>query len=978
MNILVLKGYNNYFNRIIKMQDSIQSYKNNSSSYLNLTNINFNPNDGVATELVLGTGELGSFLDFEKTKAADYLVCYTSTTVEEVTTDTIESRWFILEINRTRGGQYKLALRRDVIADNYNETITAPIYLEKGYIKNTTNPLLYNSEGLKLNQIKQYEVSLQDETKTGWIVGYIPNNWSGATVKPKVIVPANADFTCAGLSNWEYYPYCEQNPDYKPCWGDNWHRDLMIKFKGHYTSNSKQYWGKNWIRWTEYNTGWNGEASPWVQATTTQQNTAPDWWNTWSNFIIYGNGDTYISTADQKRLISNLPGNATFENLVNAAVCEMFNVNRGDKDYIMSMNGKTLYDSVSGLFYRIRTVFPTPYNWAGTISKFCSTSGTYQSQLITYVNNNIVRTGFGSCNVLGNIGDGDVGVVATQNFVGIVLEQNAIDTQCTIDTQRAHLQDAPYDMFCIPYSDTLKLYDGTDTFTCNKAVALSMATAIGEEGGSGSVYDVQLLPYCPVRELINRSSNPADTIDITTVSYDLITQETTGTKLSAVIWSPRSTFSFDINELHDINYCKFRAPYTSLGSTTIPTKKYLVLKDLPTTITERRAVNTPSAANNIVCYKVDKTTGSIIEDLGRFNCIQMEPSINVLQVYTYGHYMSPEIDMGLAAYNNSNWYLMFYIDGPSYGSQNMALLCESVKYPSQYYYEVDLSTPMEAKLTNECNLYRLSAGNQSSLFEFSPAKSFGFNGYKVDCTYKPFQPWIHIIPNLGGLYGDQFVSIDDSRGLICGGDYSVTQLTNTWATYKLQNSTYQEMFDREIKHMDVENSIQEQQGWFQAVTGVIGGGVAGGVAGAKGGVAGAIAGAVIGTGASYTGAVMDIQNMYKMQYENKDYKTDMYNYSLRNMQAIPSGLSKTSAFVYNTRIWPFLEVFTCTETEREAMKDKLTYDGMTIMAIGKLMDYLDPEEKHFWRGQVIRIPDLTDDSHMAEEIFSELSKGVYL
>lgn len=68
-----------------------------------------------------------------------------------------------------------------------------------------------------------------------------------------------------------------------------------------------------------------------------------------------------------------------------------------------------------------------------------------------------------------------------------------------------------------------------------------------------------------------------------------------------------------------------------------------------------------------------------------------------------------------------------------------------------------------------------------------------------------------------------------------GGDYSVTQLTNTWATYKLNNSTYQDMFNREIQHMDVENSIQEQEQWFKSMTGIVGGGVGGGMAGGMAG-----------------------------------------------------------------------------------------------------------------------------------------------
>ena len=73
---------------------------------------------------------------------------------------------------------------------------------------------------------------------------------------------------------------------------------------------------------------------------------------------------------------------------------------------------------------------------------------------------------------------------------------------------------------------------------------------------------------------------------------------------------------------------------------------------------------------------------------------------------------------------------------------------------------------------------RLVSQNYSAIFEFSPAKSGGVDGFLADCTYKPWSPYIHIMPKLKGLSGDNFVSIDDARGLICGGDMSLPQLSN--------------------------------------------------------------------------------------------------------------------------------------------------------------------------------------------------------
>ena len=54
---LLLLHYNNYFNRIIKKKDTITDYKAADAGYKEVSNINFNPGDGVATSIVLGLGQ---------------------------------------------------------------------------------------------------------------------------------------------------------------------------------------------------------------------------------------------------------------------------------------------------------------------------------------------------------------------------------------------------------------------------------------------------------------------------------------------------------------------------------------------------------------------------------------------------------------------------------------------------------------------------------------------------------------------------------------------------------------------------------------------------------------------------------------------------------------------------------------------------------------------------------------------------------
>ena len=70
---LLLLHYNNYFNRIIKKENTIAAYKAADADYKEALNINFNPGDGVNTSLVLGLGQNGSLFVGDE---FDYLVAY--------------------------------------------------------------------------------------------------------------------------------------------------------------------------------------------------------------------------------------------------------------------------------------------------------------------------------------------------------------------------------------------------------------------------------------------------------------------------------------------------------------------------------------------------------------------------------------------------------------------------------------------------------------------------------------------------------------------------------------------------------------------------------------------------------------------------------------------------------------------------------------------------------------------------------------
>lgn len=171
MDILLLRGFNNYFNRVVKKYSTLADYRAHSASYIDLSGVNFNPNDGVATELVLGgpTQLENNFVFlWEMNGTPDYLIVSGG--------GAIQSRWFILEAERLREGQYRVALKRDIIAEEFDKVMAAPCFVEKGVVSSIQNPLLYNNEAMSYNQIKKQEIALKDSTNSGWILGYLAKN----------------------------------------------------------------------------------------------------------------------------------------------------------------------------------------------------------------------------------------------------------------------------------------------------------------------------------------------------------------------------------------------------------------------------------------------------------------------------------------------------------------------------------------------------------------------------------------------------------------------------------------------------------------------------------------------------------------------------------------------------------------------------------------------------------------------------------
>ena len=104
-------------------------------------------------------------------------------------------------------------------------------------------------------------------------------------------------------------------------------------------------------------------------------------------------------------------------------------------------------------------------------------------------------------------------------------------------------------------------------------------------------------------------------------------------------------------------------------------------------------------------------------------------------------------------------------------------------------------------------------------------------------------------------------------------------------------------------------------------------------------------------------------------------------------EALPNTISKVSVLNANNKIFPVLEFYTCTEEEKRALLNKLAYNGMTTMVIGKIIDYIDNSWEYedikslgYIKCKLIRFNEnlKRENYNITNAIASELNKGVYI
>ena len=790
--------FNNYFNRQLIMKYGTTWYRQLQIGFTPNVQL-FNYGDGINTTQIVNTVQWNDVDD----KAPDYCIVEDDTSLEY-------SRWFVIDWKYIRAGQYQATLRRDVLADNYDAIMSSPMLISKGYVT-PSDSAIFNYEGQAYNKIKTSETLLYDETGCPWLVGYIPRDAfkdQAKEVTTSLISPFYNLSYATLEAFYQDFPYLKGSQNRVPVKmlistiynirGTLNQQVITAAYniafnKLGYVSYNPQSFGENSLSnygWTKIDLGYTA-----IEHT-------------------FGTATIYDSMDIASKVYPSYVG---VMNNLEAAVKTAYSYNPAALNTLINLDGKVVRIGSAGS-YKYYTINVG--------------SETVQEEVIAPVSvYNILYQNLAN-GILDPKNSNDNYVLAmTYDDFSYTLNEANVGVKVTMPktADRNNLKDAPYDMFCIPYGEIPIYRDGVIAIQkTNKEAGLAAATAIASTLGDATLYDLQLLPYCPIRNLINSN----DEIDYSSESKGII----------------------------DI---------------------YI-------------------------------TQGSVSESVSK----------------------------------------MFFCDSNTF-SLNIPLSLKVDNY----------------KVENECNSYRLCSPNYNGVFEFNLAKNGGLDYIEVDCTYKPYNPYIKLNPNFKRLYGSDF---NDARGLICGGDFSVDRISSAWANYQLSNKNYQNIFDREVQSIELQNKYAR----VQDIGNIIGGGLGTGLM--TGGLSGnAVAGTVMGL-ASVGAGIADTVINDKLRKDQLDKTKDLFNYNLQNIQALPYSLAKSSSFNINSKYVPFLEFYTCTEEEKQTLLDKIKWQGMTIMRTGYIPDYLNTNsDETYIEASPIRLL-IKEDAHTAQEIAKELSMGVYI
>lgn len=480
---LYILSYNNYYNRILKYENNLEDYYD----YINYTlmEANFNNNDGVNTSHIIGSGDWDG--------VGDYLIA--------VEGNNIKSRWFIIEAERTRAGQYKISLRRDLLVDYWADVKDAPCFIEKA-ILTENNPLIYNSENMTFNQIKKSEMLLKDLSKCPWIVGYYAKNTAHNMLAGTVDLNFESDIDYIPIdTTFENWKFNATETPFKVA-----PQDIEYRIYGMKATTSIGFQSQNgYIRFDKE-----------------------------GNYLRPYQYVANLSTPLDFHFIGDIIGNA-LQPEVKARATTMYNylqdyadiTSDEDTAFFTSLKNKVIKDT-TGKYYSVNII-----------------PGNVETTVVNISSGNLFQTMKTICNTSSNLtGTPDntsfKAAVSAQTYT---MEYSVLTTQVSswdMSGDKITTEDAPYNIFAIPYGSVKLFYTGGGLIGESRAnIGIATANSIIRTMGS-NLYDIQLLPYCPLALEDTRRINLDNQR-----AYSLI-RGPQDSVVGFILNIPYSKFSFDI------------------------------------------------------------------------------------------------------------------------------------------------------------------------------------------------------------------------------------------------------------------------------------------------------------------------------------------------------------------------------------------------------------------------------------------------
>ena len=331
---------------------------------------------------------------------------------------------------------------------------------------------------------------------------------------------------------------------------------------------------------------------------------------------------------------------------------------------------------------------------------------------------------------------------------------------------------------------------------------------------------------------------------------------------------------------------------------------------------------------------------------------------------------------------NKSFYTLIKKKGAAENAPPVSFIYWAPRTSFSFEINQEFAASDDVKVQNETESARLCSPNYASYFDFSIAKNRGVKKFLVDCNYKPGIPYIHVVPkfNKTGIYGAS--NYNDARGLICSGDFSMTQVQDSYINYLPNNKNYEAIFRTQMDTLDKQHNYENTQALVGAIAGAVGAAGAGAAGGAMsfGSPLGIIGGAAISGAASLAGGLIDYDMGKNLRKTIRDSTETIHNLQIGNIQSMPNPLTKVGAQNQNNKLYPFVEIYKCTQTELEAFENQIKYSGMTVGVTDTLNKYYnaDPDAStNFIQADVIRL-EIPDDNHVIAMIADELKKGVYV